>query len=91
MSSILTSLHGVLPYLLAFWTIPFVVIAIKMMRRPTRARYEASFRNEPATDPRLDDRPWTIEDEPTILGETSVTPPPSKHGSQSKLMSRFDY
>jgi hypothetical protein len=91
MSPIIASLREILPYLLAFWTIPFVVIAVKMLRRPTRTPHEDTHRSESAIDSRLDDRPWTIEEEPALLGEISVTPPPSQHRSQSKLKSRFDY
>jgi hypothetical protein len=86
MSSIITSLHEILPYLLVFWSIPFVVIAIKMVRRPTSSPHDPT---EPAIDPGFDDRPWTLEEDSVILGETSATPPPSKHRSQSRLTSHF--
>jgi hypothetical protein len=90
MSSFITSLYAILPYLLAFWTIPFVIIAIKMMRRPPLFRNEEAHRVAAPTDPWFDNRPWTIED-PAILGENLGTPPPIKHRSAAKLPSHFDF
>jgi hypothetical protein len=40
MSSLLSAIQTAWPYLLGLWLIPFLIIAVKMMRRPTVARLE---------------------------------------------------
>jgi hypothetical protein len=84
MLPLLPALQAVLPYLLVFWLIPFLVIAMKMLRRPTVSRPDdvpfaknralfSPAQHEPfsvdsAMDPRLDDRPWTLEESAPLGG-----------------------
>jgi hypothetical protein len=103
MLPLLPALQAILPYLLVFWLIPFLVIAVKMMRRPSASRADdvqfaknralfsparhESFSIDSGMDTRLDDRPWTLEESAPFGGGHEVLSDSEKREAAWKLTS----